>query len=82
MGLLNYPLSLSARKTLKMCQKRVAEIAEKLSICPEVLARKRSLQKLVREYECYGHLLWSNEFSTWRKEVLQDSFLPLFPGSA
>ena len=77
--LLTYPLSLSARKILKVCQSRVVSVAEKLSMSPELLARKRILQKLVRDYECYGYLLWPEEFSEWRKEVLQDSFLSLFP---
>ena len=79
-GLLNYPLNLSSRKTLKVCQERVVEVAEKLSISPELLARKRTLQKLVRDYEYHGYLLWPEEFSGWRKEVLRESFLPLFPG--
>ena len=77
--LLTYPLSLSARKILKVCQSRVVSVAEKLSMSPELLARKRILQKLVRDYEYHGYLLWPEEFSEWRKEVLQDSFLPLFP---
>jgi len=79
--LLTYPLSLSSRKILQSCQKRVVELADKLSISPELLARKRILQRLVRNYEHHGYLFWPEEFSDWRKEVLQDSFVPLFPGS-
>ena len=77
-GLLNYPLSSSSRKILKQCQERVSEVANKLSIAPELLARKRLLQKLVKDYEYSGTLIWPKEFSGWRKEVLNDSLTQIF----
>ena len=77
-GLLNYPLSSSSRKILKQCQERVSEVADKLSISPELLARKRLLQKLVKDYEYSGTLIWPKGFSGWRKEVLNDSLTQIF----
>ena len=77
-ALLNYPLSSSSRKILKQCQERVSEVANKLSIAPELLARKRLLQKLVKDYEYSGTLIWPKEFSDWRKEVLNDSLTQIF----
>tara|TARA_Y100001970_G_scaffold189600_1_gene230481 strand:- start:3559 stop:4713 length:1155 start_codon:yes stop_codon:yes gene_type:complete len=77
-GVLNYPLSSASRKILKQCQERVSEVAAKLSIVPELLARKRLLQKLVKDYEYSGTLIWPKEFSGWRKEVLNDSFTQIF----
>ena len=77
-ALLNYPLSSSSRKILKQCQERVSEVANKLSIAPELLARKRLLQKLVKDYEYSGTLIWPKEFSGWRKEVLNDSLTQIF----
>ncbi len=76
--LLNYPLNSSARKILKQCQERVIEVANRMSISPELLARKRLLQKLVKGYEHSGFLVWPEEFSGWRKEVLTDSFTQIF----
>ena len=76
--LLNYPLSSSARKILKLCQERVAKVAERLSISPELLARKRILQKLVKDYEYSGSLIWPKEFYGWRKEILDDSLTQIF----
>ena len=76
--LLNYPLSSSARKILKLCQERVAKVAERLSISPELLARKRILQKLVKDYEYSGSLIWPKEFYGWRKEVLDDTLTQIF----
>jgi len=63
---------------LKQCQERVSEIAAKLSIVPELLARKRLLQKLVKDYEYSGTLIWPKELSGWRKEVLNDSLTQIF----
>ena len=77
-ALLNYPLSSSSRKILKQCQERVSEVANKLSIAPELLARKRLLQKLVKDYEYSGTLIWPKEASGWRKEVLNDSLTQIF----
>ena len=77
-SILNFPLSPVLRKKLKSCQKVVAEIAERLTIAPELLARKRLLQNLVRNYQNSGELLWEGELSGWRREVLEEEISPLF----
>ena len=77
-SILNFPLSPLLRKKLKSCQKVVAEIAERLTIAPELLARKRQLQNLVRNYQNTGELLWEDDLSGWRREVLEEEISPLF----
>ena len=56
----------------------VAEIAERLTIAPELLARKRQLQNLVRNYQNTGELLWEDDLSGWRREILEEEISPLF----
>ena len=56
----------------------VSENAEILTNAPEVLARKRLLQNLVRNYQNSGELLWEDELSGWRREVLEEEISPLF----
>ena len=77
-SILNFPLSPLLRKKLKSCQKVVAEIAERLTIAPELLARKRQLQNLVRNYQNTGELLWEDDLSGWRREILEEEISPLF----
>lgn len=77
-SILNFPLSPLLRKKLKSCQKVVAEIAERLTIAPELLARKRQLQNLARNYQNTGELLWEDDLSGWRREVLEEEISPLF----
>ena len=77
-SILNFPLSPLLRKKLKSCQKVVAEIAERLTIAPELIARKRQLQTLVRNYQNTGELLWEDDLSGWRREILEEEISPLF----
>ena len=77
-SLLNFPLRPALRKQLKACQSVVYSLAEKLSVAPELLARKRLLQNLVRDYESFGELRWEGDLSGWRKELLEPEINPLF----
>ena len=77
-SLLNFPLRPALRKQLKACQSVVSSLAEKLSVAPELLARKRLLQNLVRHYESFGELRWEGDLSGWRKELLEPEINPLF----
>ena len=77
-SLLNFPLRPALRKQLKACQYVVSSLAEKLSVAPELLARKRLLQNLVRDYESFGELRWEGDLSGWRKELLEPEINPLF----
>lgn len=76
--LLNFPLRPPLRKKLKSCQNVVAVLAEKLSVAPELLARKRLLQELLRDYESHGVLRWQGELAGWRRELLEPEINPLF----
>ena len=81
-SLLNFPLRPTLRKKLKACQSVVSSLAEKLSVAPELLARKRLLQNLVRDYESFGELRWEGNLSGWRKELLEPEIKPLFGSAA
>ena len=81
-SLLNFPLRPALRKQLKACQSVVSSLAEKLSVAPELLARKRLLQNLVRDYESFGELRWEGDLSGWRKELLEPEIKPLFGSAA
>ncbi|MDG2420437.1 MAG: hypothetical protein P8N40_01895 [Gammaproteobacteria bacterium] len=76
--ILNRPLSSAGRKTLKTAQKIVGNTAERLSIAPELLGRKRSMQKLIRDFETFGELRWSGELSGWRREILESEISTIF----
>ena len=80
-NLLNHPLSPAAKTKLRKCQAVVLEVAQSLSMAPELLGRKRALQKFIRNFELQGELRWSGEFSGWRREVLEEKFVSLFKSS-
>jgi ribonuclease D len=62
------------RSSLKACQKCVAQLAEDLQLAPELLARKRLLQDLIREFDRSGELIFSGEMSGWRRQLLEPAF--------
>ncbi len=70
-SLLSKPLSASSRKKLKLCQQAANAKAEELQISPELLGRKKYLMELVRSFDSSGEIQWSNEFSAWRRELLE-----------
>ena len=76
--ILNRPLSPAGRKTLKRAQEIVSNTASRLSIAPELLGRKRSLQRLIRDFENFGDLRWSGELSGWRREILEIEISNIF----
>lgn len=75
---LSFPLKPELRKRLKSCQTVVATVAEKLSIAPELLARKRLLQDLIRDYDTFGKLAWKGELGGWRREILEPEISTFF----
>ena len=75
---LSTPLQPSLRKKLKCCQTVVKELADKLSLAPELLARKRLLQGLVRDFDNYGELRWQGELGGWRRELLEPAVRKFF----
>ena len=80
-GLLSHPLNSVAKNKLRECQTVVLEVAQSLSIAPELLGRKRALQEFIRKFELHRELNWSGELSGWRKEVLEEKFISVFKSS-
>ncbi len=72
--LLNPPLHPKYRDTLKSWRKIVLNKADELNIAPELLARKRWLQDLVKSYEQSGQLVWNSPLKGWRQQALQLEF--------
>ncbi|MCG8413477.1 MAG: HRDC domain-containing protein [Pseudomonadales bacterium] len=72
--LLNPPLHPKYRDTLKSWRKIVLSKADELNIAPELLARKRWLQDLVKSYEQSGQLVWNSPLKGWRQQALQVEF--------
>ncbi|MDP6536239.1 MAG: ribonuclease D [Gammaproteobacteria bacterium] len=71
---LNVPFKSAMRSNLKACQKCVAQLAEELQLAPELLARKKLLQDLIREFDRSGKLIFSGEMSGWRQQILEPAF--------
>ncbi len=76
--LLTRPLSMSMRAKLKECQHVVETQSQKHGIAPELLARKKILQKQLLMYKKTGKLLWKGELATWRKEILEPEFIGIY----
>lgn len=70
--LLSRPLSNRARKQLKALQKLTRELAEKLAISPELLARKRLWVELLEHRQRRGDEFWPDGLDNWRREILED----------
>ena len=75
---LNKPLNSAGRGRLKSTQKLVAALAAELNIAPELLARKKLLNDLIRDFETTGELNWQGELAGWRKHVLEPALSHLF----
>ena len=70
-SLLSTPLTPQLRKKLKACQLLVSAKAAELAIAPEMLARKKQLQELIRDFENSGEPNWTGELAGWRRQVLE-----------
>ena len=69
--LLSRPLDNKARKLLKALQKMTQELAEKLAISPELLARKRLWIELLENYQRGNGEIWPQGLNNWRRELLE-----------
>ncbi len=78
---LNPPLHSRYRDVMKIWRQIILAKAEELNIAPELLARKKWLVDLVRGFEQSGKLEWQPPLTGWRKELLQDAFEEVLPGS-
>lgn len=71
--LVEQPLSVQMRKTLKQCQSVVRTEAEKLGIATELLARKKQLLPLIALSENHKEFTWPEELGGWRQAFLETS---------
>ncbi|MDA1370638.1 MAG: ribonuclease D [Proteobacteria bacterium] len=76
--LLNKPLNSAGRGRLKSSQRLVAALAAELNIAPELLARKKLLNDLIRDFETTGELNWQGELAGWRRLVLEPALSHVF----
>ena len=76
--MLNKPLDAAMRVKLKACQQVVKRQSEKLSMAPELLARKKILHEQLWAYKNTGGLIWVGELSAWRREVLEPEFVRIY----
>ncbi len=76
--MLNKPLNAAMRLKLKACQQVVKRQSEKLSMAPELLARKKILHEQLWAYKNTGGLVWVGELSAWRREVLEPEFVRIY----
>ena len=67
------PLTHSQGGVLKRLRELARDEAVKLGMAPELLARKRSVEKCFRHFHATGDL--SPEYRGWRSEVVGDAFL-------
>lgn len=74
-ALLNIPLPIDSRKHMKMCQEVVQRRANDLNMAPELLGRKKLLVELVRNFEHTGELVWPDNVSQWRRDLLESDLL-------
>jgi ribonuclease D len=71
---LSPPMSIELRGIIKACQKVTREMADELSIAPELLARKRQILAVLSDLESRRELNWEGDMAGWRKELLQEKF--------
>lgn len=67
------PLNTEMRKALKVCQSVVRDLAEKLGIAPELLARKKQLMPLIYAAHVTQDFVWPEGLAGWRQTLLEDS---------
>ena len=70
--LVEQPLTPQMRKQLKACQQFVRAKAESLGIAQEMLARKKQLIPLINGLTEQNELVWPDELSGWRRDILEE----------
>ncbi len=66
------PLNSEMRKTLKLCQGIVRQLAEQLGMAPELLARKKQLMPLITAAHASTEFSWPEGLSGWRQTLLEE----------
>jgi ribonuclease D len=67
------PLSSAQGKLLKLMRDAARDVAQRLGVAPELLARKRDLEACIRHYRSSQEL--SPTYQSWRGSLLGDQFL-------
>ena len=71
---LSPPMPIEMKNLIKGMQSVTRDVAEKLQIAPELLARKRQILAVLEDYQHTGNLSWTGDMSGWRKSLLQEKF--------
>lgn len=72
---LNKPLSINSGRFAKELKKQVYQQAEELSICPELLWRKKIIEKILKIVGTDYSYQLPDSLRGWRKEILSDSLV-------
>lgn len=67
------PLSNEMRKSLKVCQAIVRQLAEQMGMAPELLARKKQLIPLINAADISAQFPWPEGLGGWRQSLLEES---------
>lgn len=73
--LLSPPLHPRFRGILKSWRRIIEDKAERLSIAPELLARKKWMLELLKGFQDSGQLNWQHPMTGWRRQQLEQAFL-------
>jgi ribonuclease D len=79
--MLSRPLNNRARRQLKELQKLTREVAEKLAISPELLARKRLWIEMLENCQRGVQEFWPAGLDNWRRELLEQGAVKILFGS-
>ena len=71
------PLPPQTNKLLKMMRAQVNNRAEQLQLAPEILAKKRDFEALLRSGSADGNYQLPESLTGWRKDVVGDELLKL-----
>lgn len=67
------PLDAAMRRSLKICQAIVRQLAEQLGMAPELLARKKQLIPLINAAALNAEFPWPADLAGWRQSLLEDA---------
>jgi len=80
--LMDKPLGKETAALLKQLRSRVIEIAEQLQLAPEMLAKRRQLEELIKLIRDSGQYVLPGSLAGWRKEVIGDQLMALVRNAA
>jgi ribonuclease D len=80
--LMDKPLGKETNSLLKQLRNRVIEVAEQLQMAPEMLAKKRHLEELIRLARDSGEFVLPGSLDGWRREVVGEQLMTLVRNAA